>query len=409
MRAGIADKVNPRGFIADYVAYAAELTDAPVEFHLGAGLTVLATACGSRVLYPGYGGRTCWPNLYTLLIAPSGLFRKSTAVLLAEELLSEVSADLILTGEQSREKFVALLREHPTMLYPISEFSAVLSIWNRDYAAGFREMITDLFDNRKEYHRQTLKGGKVTIVRPAINILAASTIEWLREKLTEGDLRGGLMGRFICFPAIYKPADRGLNPEPNPALKQKLRQFLSSLLQVEKAWVDVRPVLPDYNRWVSEMERTMQRHPNPDAIGFLSRLGAHCLKLAVLLEISESGPLDKYELTSGSLSRAMTLSYWLFEKAAELAETGFVKSKLEHQIQRFLEMARRNGGVERREAVRLLHVSSREFDSILLPTALAREQIQATTVPTATKNKIVYQFKETGQDTPFAQEDCEHL
>jgi len=406
MAAGIIDKVSPRGFIADYIAYARELTDAPVEFHLGAGLTVLATACGSRVLYPGYGGRTCWPNLYTLLIAPSGLFRKSTAVLLAEELLGEVSPELILTGEQSREKFVALLREHPTMLYPISEFSAVLSLWSRDYAAGFREMITDLFDNRKEYHRQTLKEGKVTITRPAINILAASTIEWLREKLTEGDLRGGLMGRFICIPASYKAADRGLNPDPSPALKRKLKQFLTGLLQVEKAWVDVRPVLGDYNRWVSEMERGMERHPNPDAVGFLSRLGAHCLKLAVLFEVSDWGPLPKYELTSGSLSRAMTLSYWLFEKAAELAETGFVKSKLEHQIQRFLEMARRNGGIERSQALRLLHISSREFDAILLPTALARKQIEAATIPSATRNKIVYRYHEDGHETGGGG-DCE--
>jgi len=289
MPQNIVEKISPTGFIADYCEYASNLTDSPIEFHLGAGLTALSTACGSRVVYPGYGGRRQWPNLYALLIAPSGLYRKSTAVGIAEDIVSGVDSDLILGGEQSREKFLSLLKDHPNVLYPISEFSSVLAMWSRDYSAGFKELITDLFDCRDEYSRQTFKDGKQIVKKPSLNILAASTIEWLREKLTEGDLRGGLMGRFILIPGITRGEDKGLVPIENGKEKGGLCNFLQRIYLLPQAWVDVRPVLSEYNQWVKQIERKMEKEYSPDLIGFQSRLPSHALKLTVLFAVSEIG------------------------------------------------------------------------------------------------------------------------
>ncbi|GAG56320.1 unnamed protein product, partial [marine sediment metagenome] len=246
----IVEKIQPTGFIQNYCTYASSLTDAPVEFHLGAGLTALSTACGSKIVFPGYGGRRQWLNLYTLLIAPSGLFRKSTAVGIAEDIITEVDSGLVLSGEQSREKFLALLKINPNVMYPISEFAAVLSMWNRDYAQGFREIVVDLFDCRQEYSRQTLKDGKTTIHQPALNILAASTLDWLKEKLTEGDLKGGLMGRFLLITGVNKGIDRGLNPNTDKEAKGRLVDFLRSIHNLTKSWVDVSEILEQYNVWV---------------------------------------------------------------------------------------------------------------------------------------------------------------
>src|SRR3990167_11174667 len=116
MTKSIVEQIELQGFLKDYLAFASTVTDAPEEFHLGAGLTALSTACCSRIIYPGFGGRRQWPNLYTLLIAPSGLFRKSTAVGIAEDLITEVDSSLILSGEQSREKFLSLLKTNPNVL-----------------------------------------------------------------------------------------------------------------------------------------------------------------------------------------------------------------------------------------------------------------------------------------------------
>jgi len=390
MSRSIIEKISPTGFIKDYISYASGLTDAPLEFHLGGALTVLSTVCGSKVIYPGYGGRRQWPNLYTLLIAPSGLFRKSTSVGIAEDLVAAVDADLILSGEQSREKFLTLLKSSPNVLYPISEFAAVLSMWNRDYSQGFREIVVDLFDCRQEYSRQTLKDGKQTIHRPALNILAASTLDWLKEKLTEGDLRGGLMGRFIIIPGEVKAADPGLKADYDDASKKALTQYLQNIRSLEKSWVDVSHVLTEYNEWVRKAENVMAKQFNPELLGFQSRLASHVLKLMVLLRVSEEPEAQtKYILRNNDLERAVILGRWLIDQATNLAETGFIKSKTEQSVQKLLLLASRNGGVQRSDAIRAMHTTSREFETIA-GTAVERGELRVERESSGTKPILFY-------------------
>jgi len=386
----IIEKIELTGFLAEYLKYASSLTDAPLEFHLGAGLTALATICGSRIIYPGYGGRRQWTNLYTLLIAPSGLYRKSTAVGIAEDLIADVDTDLILSGEQSREKFLAVLKSSPNVLYPISEFAAVLAMWNRDYAQGFREIVVDLFDCRQEYSRQTLRDGKQTIHRPALNILAASTLDWLKEKLTEGDLRGGLMGRFIIIPGATKGEDTGLKLGYDKAKRAELVEFLKGIKELDQSWVDVSQILDEYNEWVRKAEKELAKDYNPELLGFQSRLASHVLKLAVLLCVSEQPePLGKYILNEDNLLNATTLGMWLIEQAVNLAETGFIKSKLELDVQKFLNLARRNGGVQRKDAIRIMHKTAREFD-VIVQTSVEREEVRVLKEKGATKTALFY-------------------
>ena len=386
----IIDRIEPSGFLGDYISYASSLTDAPLEFHLGSGLTALSTACGSKIIYPGYGGRRQWPNLYTLLIAPSGLYRKSTSVGIAEDLIADVDVEMILSGEQSREKFLSLLKTTPNVMYPISEFAAVLSMWQRDYSQGFREIVVDLFDCRQEYSRQTLKDGKMTILRPALNILAASTLDWLKEKLTEGDLRGGLMGRFIIIPGATKGDDPGLNPNYDKAKRANLASYLKGIRTLNNSWVDVSQILTEYNSWVRKAEAEMAKDFNPELLGFQSRLASHVLKLAVLLCVSDQPePQKKYTLTSDNLHKATILGKWLIEQATTLASTGFIKSKVENNVQKLLDMGRRNGGVQRSQAMRIMHLSAREFETIV-QTAVERGELRVERDRKARTNRAVF-------------------
>lgn len=390
MAKSVIEKISPTGFIKNYIDYASGLTDAPLEFHLGGALTTLSTICGSKVIYPGYGGRRQWPNLYTLLIAPSGLFRKSTSVGIAEDMVAEVDSDLILSGEQSREKFLSLLKNCPNVLYPISEFAAVLSMWNRDYAQGFREIVVDLFDCRQEYSRQTLKDGKLTIKRPALNIMAASTLDWLKEKLTEGDLRGGLMGRFIIIPGETKADDPGLKVDHDKETKTRLVNYLKAIRNIEQSWCDVTPVLTEYNEWVRKAEKVMAQQFNPELLGFQSRLASHVLKLMVLFRVSDSPqPLSKYIIQNTDLGRAVILGRWLIDQATALAETGFIKSKTEQSIQRLLSIASRNGGISRRVAIQNMHLTSKQFD-VIIQTAVDRGELIVERENTGTKPALFY-------------------
>lgn len=84
----ILEVVASEGFLRSYIAFCGDLTDAPDIFHLGVGLTILGAAMGNNVRIPSYGGLDIFPNLWMVLIAPSGFMRKSTSLYQGKTLLA---------------------------------------------------------------------------------------------------------------------------------------------------------------------------------------------------------------------------------------------------------------------------------------------------------------------------------
>ena len=392
----IVDRLELTGFLAAYISFGKELTDACSEFHLATALTCLSSCIGSKVVFWGFGGQTQWPNLYTLLLGPSGISRKTTCIKMGQSLVNAVEPLLIADGIETREKFISYLSSQPTVMWPIAEFSAVLGAWSRSYADGYKEFITDWFDPEELRHKRIIgnkreeRESTVRIEKAAINILAGSTLEWLREKLTEGDLKGGLMGRFLIFPHGEKGKDPGLKPSPDNEKRQALVDYLKAIYQMQRSWVDTRDIINDFNAWQRKAQRKLELNYNPDTVGFQSRAVTHILKLAVLICVSESSkPLLKYVLTGEQLQKAIMLGDWLINGMIGLAETGFSKSKTEGYVQKLLEMSSSNSGVQRSEAMRKLHCTSREFD-IIVQTAIQRGELLVLTPKGSTKPALWY-------------------
>lgn len=389
----ITDELSLSGWLANYIDYWKTQSDCPKVFHLASGLTLLASACGSNVIFPGFGGITQWPNLYTLLIAPSGFYRKSTAVRMASKLATELDDTLVLQGEDTREQLLTRLKNNPTLFMPIDEFASSLDLWSREYMAGMKSLIVDLYDPKETYTRQTMKE-KILIRRPAINILAGSTIDWLRDKLTEGDLRGGLMGRFLLFPGQHKEEDKGL-VVAEPGREAKLVEFLKPLTEYRHAVpVDFSKIREPFNKWLHATESEIEKTMSAELIGFQSRIGNHTLKLIVLICISEYGVKeDKYIPDQKCLDQATMLSTWILKQSEQMAMTGFTKNKNEIIIQKLIGMARQNGGIERSTALRSMHITSKEFDQIIR-TVIDRGEILIENVKLKNTTKTVYKVKE---------------
>ena len=378
----IVAQLDLHGWLENYISWAQGLTDACNEFHLATALTCLSSCIGSKVVFWGFGGQTQWPNLYTLLLGPSGISRKTTCIKMGQGLVAAVEPLLIADGIETREKFISYLSAQPTVLWPIAEFSAILGAWSRSYADGYKEFITDWFDPEELRHKRIIGNKKeerestIRIEKAAINILAGSTLEWLREKLTEGDLKGGLMGRFLIFPHGEKGKDPGLNANPDSTKREVLINYLKAVYNMGRSWVDTRDVIDSFNAWQRKAQKKLELNYNPDTVGFQSRAVMHTLKLAVLMCVSESPvPKSKYMLTKEQLQKAIMLGDWLINEMLELAETGFSKSKTEGYIQKLLQAASHNSPIKRSDAMRLLHCTAREFDIIKF-TAIQRGELR---------------------------------
>jgi hypothetical protein len=384
------DRLIPNGWLRDYINYAETLTDAPSEFHLMTGLTLLSVAAGNSITYRGFGGGEHWCNLYALIIAPTGFFRKSTALSIGRRIIGKANKGLILPNEQTRERFLTELKEKPTAILFISEFAAQLSLWGREYMGGMKEIITELYDPMGQYIRQTMKAEKVIINKPSLSILAATTSDWLVERLTAGDIRGGLMGRFLICPASEKTKWQGLPEMPSDSIEDDLATRLGAISNIECAKVSLDGIKEKLNRWLKTIEALITQKANPETAGFTSRMGNHLVKIATLYHISKIGVQNKYEIDDDSLTKAINLISYLLHGLETLTRTTLTLSKTEQDLQRLLQRIKQDGGITHRELLRYSHMKIRDFQA-MINTLIDRGEIKSTLIKTPGRPAFKYE------------------
>jgi hypothetical protein len=159
---------------------------------------------------------------------PSSFWRKSTAINSAESLLRSSAPDAVLPSDFSREKFLEILGKTPAGMLTLKEFGGFLAALGRDYMGGMKETLTELYDGPDEYSR-SLKSSTFTVKRPALTLLAATTLDWFEGRIDEGDLRGGFLARFLFVTAKHKASPKGLTGGMDPVSRVRLQLALHQI------------------------------------------------------------------------------------------------------------------------------------------------------------------------------------
>lgn len=357
-------------WLGAYVQYARAMTDAPLAFHVGGGLAAMAGALGSRVYWHGGGGREQWPNLYLLLLAPSGIFRKSTSVDIPSNLLAAACPGTILDREFSPERFVRNLADQPTSLLKESEFASLLERMKSSYMQGMKQRLTDLYDCQDSYDRviQGVSGNgeRIRIMRPALSILAASTLDWLVESLTETDMRSGFMPRFLFMaPTVKEPEPAGgYWASADRIVSNALVQGLARLSRMPRAKVSFKPAHRRIVAWTTDHTVSVDNGEAPDELlGLYSRLGHHLAKICTLLVVSEEEVRPDYEVTSEVADRAIALMEWILDGTARVFDERVTFSKFEQQAQKALRFI--GASCDRGVLLKKMKCSAFELDKIV--------------------------------------------
>lgn len=195
----IIARVADTGFLRSYVDYCKDTTDAPHIFHLGVGLSILAAALGNNVKIPSWADQMIYPNLWIVLIAPSGFMRKSASIRMGQKLLRHAVGKAVLPDDWTPEKLAHILQDNPAGLLTISEFTRILAILERDYNLGSKEMLCELYDSPEEWTLQRQSSGNVTIKDASVSLLGATTLDWLEERVKAKDLRGAFWHASYSF------------------------------------------------------------------------------------------------------------------------------------------------------------------------------------------------------------------
>lgn len=353
------------GWLWRYLQAVTPLTDTPVEFSLASGLCALSAALGNSLWFETWGQRV-YPHLWAVLVAPSSFWRKSTAINLAERILREAEDARVLPSDFSREKLLEELQARPVGLLTLKEFGGFLATIGRDYMAGTKEMLTELYDGPDRYTR-ALKAKSYVVERPALTLLAATTLDWLESRITDGDLRGGFLGRFLFVTAARKSSAKGLTGGMDAAARMDLRD---GLIELTRVTVGPARLDPDakviYEAWMGTWEEEVtSSHHSADLTGFAVRLQVYALKVAMLHQASTS--LDAGEpvdvVSRLSIERAIAYCRLLWGNVASLIDDEIAIGKDAKDIRRIKGMV--GAGIDRSALLRLSKMRARDFDQLL--------------------------------------------
>lgn len=362
---------DENGWLGTYVMYARNLTDAPIAFHVAGGLAAMAGAIGSNVYWLGGGSREQWPNLYILLLAPSGVFRKSTSVDLPTYPLANAVPGIILDREFSPEQFIRNMADHPTSVLKESEFGSLLERMKSSYMQGMKQRLTDLFDCQDSYERtirgQSGQGERIRIVRPALTILAASTLDWLVESLTETDMRSGFMPRFLFVAPTVKESEPpgGYWAQGDTTRLSAITKGLAQMSRMKRAQVSFKRVRRRIVEWTTDHAGIAESGEAPEELmGLYSRLGHHLAKVCALLCVSDEAIAPSYEVTEEQAERAIAFLEWILAGTARVFDERVTFSKFEQQAQKVLRFV--GAQTERSILLKRMKCSASDLDRLLI-------------------------------------------
>ncbi len=217
------DRAQLPEFMNRYLEIAAKQTDAIPGALITAWLPVIAVNLGNRIFIRS-NGKNHFCQIWSVLVGPSSVSRKSTCLRLASRTLLPYLNSLKKLGAQERmerelvisnatnAKMVSLLASNPIRLFEFHEFGSLLKSANHNYNAGMKENLTSLYDGDSKTICNLERTER--IINPAISITGASTEGWVYSGFQNAAEQGsGFLQRFIY--CVIKPDGKLICSTPN--------------------------------------------------------------------------------------------------------------------------------------------------------------------------------------------------
>ena len=360
-----------------YVKYAG-VTEAPRRTHFWCGVSAIAGALRRRV-WLDMRRYKVYPNFYICLVAPPGVIAKSTSIDVAMRLLRRVPGikfgpdtvtwpALVVAFSNSSESF-----QYNDAWYPMSAMTLEASELGSLLVPADREQVAlyiTLWDGRDSYRKETKSSGCETIEAPWINMLAATTPNWIADNMPKATIGGGLTSRMIFIYGDRKEkyiafVDEYVDPtdaNTADALAQDLEHIATTLCgpititEEARAWERAR-----YENFWSvdalDMNTALLE-------GYAARKQTHLFKTAIICSASHRDDrvidLDDMQLAAKMLDDLEPDMQKVFSTIGRTEDS--------IQAERFIEYVRKKGQIPYDEAYRMIHSyfpNFRDFEGIL--------------------------------------------
>ena len=289
-------------------------TEPPSLFKKWVGLSTMA-ACLKRKTVFHLGSERWFPNMYVVLVGPSGT-RKNTAIRPAKEFLEAVGIEIAANSTTRQQLIRALRKANDTIVDPETGAMTIhssMNIFNSELTVflGYKnmELITDLIDwydcddNWRYETKHDMGGGNVDHIRGVwVNIHGGTTPDLIRSAMPSEAIGFGLTGR-IVFVFEQRRGSTVIVPTYRDDLWEPMIHDLHAIKSMEGEFKADTDFIDRWTDWRLECDA----HPpfdDPNFSPYIERRPAHAMKVSLLCSASRAGDMI---LTATDLDNAIKI------------------------------------------------------------------------------------------------------
>lgn len=304
-----------------YLQYT-ENTESPISYHTWCGLSVIAGALQRKVWLRWGLGRIVYPNLYTVLVGPSGRTRKGVAIGIAKEFLKQLPA-VTVTPESSSGRqamIVAMKRAATSFQDPndgkikfhcsVTAFSEELSVFLGQGDIAYLSNLTDWYDSKDDWEYETVGRGKDSLQGLCLNLMGGTAPDWIQSMIPQEALGGGFTSRIIF---IVEEKKRKIVPEYLPTqeeldLQELLIRDLERIALLTGEITFTEEAKQYYITWYIKQDTDLSNGKpaitDPRFTGYCERRATHLQKLMILCSAARG---DDLQINTDDFRRALKL------------------------------------------------------------------------------------------------------
>jgi len=387
------------------VEYLDSISCSPLEYLLGGTFAALSGATGKFVFFDITKSIRIYLNVWVILIGKSTIMKKTTAINYCKEDLQRIEnlsytnyrralegyeKEIIDAKENHRkaeipkpvrnyhlfpqdstiESLSDILSTSKRGLLVHSEFGSFLNQFNKSYNSDGKQFFTNVYDVPEWYEVSRITKGNTILQRPYLSILAASTIDWVKEFSSEIDLRSGFFARFLYF--IRNTPDK----EYIPLLK------LKELTKQSEHYIDTRSIFDfltsidaetnlDITKEAEELftqydiksYQELLASDNENELSFKARLLVNTLKFAGLIALSD----QSFIVTKENIEDAINISEHLCKPNIEkLLNSELKQDEFSRKQDAILRSLKNKGGqISRSDMLNNTKIKAKELDELL--------------------------------------------
>lgn len=354
-------------------------TEPAAIFDTWVGYSVIAAALRRKVKLR-LGRLTYYTNLYVILVANPGVARKTQAIKFGTKFLNHIpeittcadsitkeamTEDIELAGADAFLPNGDNLR-HSSLNIISNEFESFLG--QKKENTKMLVALTDLFDCPSDWGSRTKHSGSSKIVRPWINLLAATTPDSLASSLPASAIGGGLTSRILF---VYAEKKKGRFTAPTLSSEDKiLEQALKDdLYEISQITGDYIMSTECFNKW-DEWYLNYNEDEGGDRIcmdsafsSWYSRKPVYIMKLSML--------------RAAATSNNLTIEWYHVEEAIKAIEQiehvmgnafkAIGKSEITSEVATVQELIKKHGAISEKDLMSIIwrDIDMAKFDNVI--------------------------------------------